>query len=104
LVAVYLLLLSLLPPERVEQGPTVCLFQAVFGVHCLGCGMTRAISMALHGRFGEAAAFNQLVFPALFFLLLVLVWDIRFLLRAILHGGPGEASESQLRTQPTHIH
>jgi len=44
---------SFLPP---------CLFYKTTGLHCVGCGMTRATHAALHGRFVEAFLHNPLGF------------------------------------------
>lgn len=35
-----------------------CLFHEFTGLHCPGCGMTRAAHASLHGRFAEAFRFN----------------------------------------------
>ena len=43
---------SILPP---------CVFHAVTGFHCAGCGITRALHALLHLRVGEAIAFNPLI-------------------------------------------
>ena len=53
------------PPSFFESGPTVCLWKRVFGVGCLGCGMTRAVSCALHGDFARALDHNALVVAVL---------------------------------------
>lgn len=37
-----------------------CAFQKLTGLHCAGCGMTRATHAALHGRPGEAFRHNPL--------------------------------------------
>lgn len=37
-----------------------CLFHKTTGLHCAGCGMTRATHAALHGRFFEAFLHNPL--------------------------------------------
>lgn len=47
---------SFLPP---------CLFHKATGLHCVGCGMTRATHAALHGRFIEAFLHNPLGFVLL---------------------------------------
>ncbi len=37
-----------------------CMFHKLTGLHCPGCGMTRAAHATLHGRLGEAFRFNPL--------------------------------------------
>ena len=67
-VALGLAVLAVIPAPWIERCPAVCLFQALFGVECLGCGMTRALSALLHGDLAAALAYNKLVlvvFPAL---------------------------------------
>lgn len=41
-----------------------CSFYRLTGLYCPGCGMTRAIHHALHGRFGQAFSLNVL-WPAI---------------------------------------
>jgi len=47
-----------------QRGPTGmpwfpgCLFKRVTGLHCPGCGMTRAAFATLHGDFGRAFRMN----------------------------------------------
>lgn len=60
-----LLTLCIIPPPVVSDGPVVCLFRRFFGVECLGCGMTRALSLAMHGDLGLALEANRLVLAAL---------------------------------------
>lgn len=36
----------------------VCMFHQLTGLHCPGCGMTRAAHAALHGNVGEAFRYN----------------------------------------------
>lgn len=56
-----------------QYGPHVwwfpeCVFHRLTGLNCPSCGLTRATSAALHGRFGEALRCNPLgmvVVPAL---------------------------------------
>ncbi len=61
LVAVLPLLALLVPTRWIERHPVPCLFTAVFGIRCPGCGMTRAVSCAAHGRFKDAFHYNPLV-------------------------------------------
>ena len=53
-VAVYLLVYSV-----VGKG-IPCLFRAVTGLQCPGCGMTRALSALAHGKLAEAVGYNVL--------------------------------------------
>ena len=64
-------LLIIVPTSWVESLPSVCLFKAVFGVECLGCGITRALSHLFHGNFDTALQYNPRVivaFPLLCYL------------------------------------
>lgn len=38
-----------------------CLFRALTGLYCPGCGSGRAVDAALHGRWGEAFRMNVLL-------------------------------------------
>jgi hypothetical protein len=51
--------LAIVPTRWVEAGPNVCLVRRLFGVECLGCGMTRGISHLLHGHWRTALAYNR---------------------------------------------
>ena len=47
-------------PEPVWTSmPAVCLWRNTMNLECFGCGMTRALSAALHGRIDAALALNQ---------------------------------------------
>lgn len=60
-VAILPVVVLLVPSRWVERHHPPCLFSAVFGVRCPGCGMTRAVSCAAHGRLREALRYNPLV-------------------------------------------
>ncbi|MCB5234279.1 MAG: DUF2752 domain-containing protein [Candidatus Cloacimonetes bacterium] len=71
------LIVLLLPVEVWESGTSLCLSKAIFGCECLGCGLTRAISSALHLQFGAAFAYNPLivvVFPLLCLIIGKYLW------------------------------
>jgi hypothetical protein len=64
-----------------------CLFHAVTGLHCPGCGSTRCLHALLHGQVRQAAAYNAL---ALLALPLLVFWAARWGL-AFLRGVPPRA-------------
>ena len=67
-VAAALVALALLPVHVVESGPVVCPVRLFTAGECPGCGITRAVSLALHGDLGHAIEANAgvvLVLPAL---------------------------------------
>ena len=49
-----------------------CMFHALTGWHCPGCGSARALHALVHGQFAEAFARN----PLLFLLLPILVFGV----------------------------
>lgn len=51
--------LAIVPTRWVESGPNFCLVRRLFGVECLGCGMTRGISHLMHGHWHTALAYNR---------------------------------------------
>ena len=60
-----------IPPATLEHWPSICLVRYIFGIDCPGCGMTRALSLALHGDFSGAAENNSMIVavaPLLFFI------------------------------------
>lgn len=62
----------LIPTTRIEAGPSLCLFRRIFGRPCPGCGMTRALSCAVHGHPRRAIAHNSRIVVVL--PLLLWVW------------------------------
>jgi hypothetical protein len=65
LVALGVLVLAMAAFHLRTQGPQAsllppCVFHRVTGLHCVGCGMTRATHAALNGRMFEAFAHNPL--------------------------------------------
>ncbi|HEU5199172.1 MAG TPA: DUF2752 domain-containing protein [Ktedonobacterales bacterium] len=61
-----------IPTAWFERSPTVCIIRRVTGKPCPGCGMTRAVSCVMHGRFRQGYRYNKrivIVMP-----LLALVW------------------------------
>jgi hypothetical protein len=70
------LLLATIPTELVAEGPTICVFKRLLGRDCLGCGMTRALSILLHGNLALALSYNKLVVVVLPTLCFVLLKDV----------------------------
>jgi hypothetical protein len=74
-LALYLVLpglFLLIPTAWLEAHPAPCLYRALLKRRCPGCGMTRALSAAMHGHFSRAWSQNKLVTVVL--PLGVLVW------------------------------
>jgi len=68
-------LLWLLPGDTFDNtGITLCPSKALFGMECLGCGMTRAVMHFHHFQFAAAFQFNKGVVVA--YSTLVVVWGI----------------------------
>jgi hypothetical protein len=45
---------------RVFDGPTVCMFKFLFGLPCMGCGLSRAFCCMAHGEFGRMLGYHPL--------------------------------------------
>lgn len=61
----------LIPTAWLEKHPPPCFSRLLFGVRCPGCGMSRAMSCAIHGNFKKAFQYNKLVVVVL----PLLVWE-----------------------------
>jgi len=70
-------LLAFWDPAR-DPGPVLCLFRRATGIACPACGLTRAASLAAHGRFAEAFALHPAL-PLVAFEAALgwLVWGVR---------------------------
>jgi hypothetical protein len=71
LIAIFPLILWLLPPEWISEQHSICLYKNITGHECWGCGTTRAIISAIHFRFSDAILFNKsviIVLPVLAFI------------------------------------
>jgi hypothetical protein len=70
-------ILSTFPPTQQSLYPKCTLYQTT-GLHCPGCGTTRAFYSLFNGRFEEAVGFNLfalLVSPYLAYSLVRLTWN-----------------------------
>jgi hypothetical protein len=86
-VAVVALLYCAAPTE--DSFYPRCLFHALTGLHCPGCGSTRCLHALLHGDAVQALAYNPLTVLALPFLL---VWFARL--------GLAAARNKRVRSRP----
>lgn len=63
-VAAGLFVLATVPPTASSWYPK-CLSNQLFGIHCPGCGTTRALHSLLNAEFGQAIAYNPLALALL---------------------------------------
>jgi hypothetical protein len=78
--------LAVIPTQVVESLPVTCVWRTWLHLECPGCGMTRALSSALHGHLDAALAYNRgvvLVLPAA---LMVVVGNLQALGRREVMG------------------
>jgi hypothetical protein len=62
-----------IPTEALARFPVVCVWRTLLHLECPGCGITRALSSALHGHLDAAVAYNRgvvLVLPAVLILII----------------------------------
>src|SRR5688572_21194322 len=72
-----LLAVAVVPPADSPYLPK-CQFHQLTGLHCPGCGMTRALHAALNGHFAQALAYNPLaplLLPVIGIAVLRALWD-----------------------------
>ena len=65
-VIVFAPIVIILTPLSSVENKSFCLYTNIFGFHCPGCGMTRAMFSMLHFQFNMAIRYNRfviLVFP-----------------------------------------
>jgi hypothetical protein len=65
-----------IPTAWLERAPSLCTYKRLFGIECLGCGMTRAMSCLLHGDLAAALAYNKLVMAVFPLMVLLLLRDV----------------------------
>jgi len=72
-----MLVLLLLPVSFFDEGPALCFSRLVFGVKCLGCGLTRALMHLIHLDINAAMDFNPLCLVALPLLIWFVLWRLK---------------------------
>jgi hypothetical protein len=68
--------LALVPIEFLDRMPTMCVYRALFGIRCPGCGMTHAFCSVLHGHPVAAFGYNHLVVVAFPFFVILAIRDL----------------------------
>ena len=64
-----------------DRTPNFCIYRSLFGVRCLGCGMTHAFCAVLHGDLVSAFSYNPLVIVAFPFFSVIAVRHLYSLCR-----------------------
>lgn len=63
---------SVVDPAQCQWAPK-CMFHALTGLQCPGCGFSRAAHAVLHGHWGEALAYNYFFVVSIPYLMAVVV-------------------------------
>lgn len=85
------------PPEQ-SRFSLPCMFHKLTGLHCPGCGATRAVYALIHGRPSDAARKNVLFIAALPFIAL---WAVRSMGRFVRGVPPPQSSGMLTRPRVT---
>src|SRR5215510_6288842 len=84
------------PPEQNRFAPP-CMFHKLTGLHCPGCGATRAVYALMHLQPGEALRKNVLF---VVFLPFILFWSVRGVARWV-RGEPSRSPGFLMRPRVT---
>jgi hypothetical protein len=91
-VAAGVYVLAAVPPTEDSYYPK-CQLHSLTGLHCPGCGTTRALHALLNGRVAQAAAYN----PLAFVVLPIVGWSLVRSVRASWLGRPVRRSSAPPR-------
>ena len=78
---IVLFLLAVLPINVVEKTHDASICSKVLGKYCYSVGITRGVSSLLKGNFSQAIEYNFLSIPTLVFLLGIMAFDLRKVLK-----------------------
>jgi hypothetical protein len=84
-------------PPTADSFYPICLFHALTGLHCPGCGSTRCLHALLHGDMWQASRYNLLL---LLLLPLLAAWGLQALW---ITGTPGPKSARRLPAWSLHL-
>jgi hypothetical protein len=79
-------LLSLASLDNLSRKSSICLFKAIFGIECWGCGITKAVIAAIQLDFERAFLYNKLIVIVL--PLMIYLW-VKEIIKCVknLHSG-----------------
>lgn len=80
-------ILYAIPLDNILNGESICLWKQCFGIECWGCGITRAIFLALHGYFIEAWKYNKLYVVVMPLLMYIWLHNTYNLLKTTINKG-----------------
>ena len=68
----------------IENGQTICLFNNILGINCMGCGITKSIVAFINGDFHKSISYNYNVIIILPLLLFIWLKQFSYCLRKLL--------------------
>lgn len=83
LLLIIAIVLLILPSDFFDEGQSICLSVLIANKECYACGMTRGIQHLLHFEFAEAYKFNKLSFIVFPLIIIVLVKELRTLVKDV---------------------
>ncbi len=87
-----MLVLSLMPPEQLDQLPGLCLWKRLSGHPCPACGTTHALCSVAHGDWSQAGGYNRNVYV----LVPALIWIWFAQVRWLWWGTVAKSSSSEI--------
>lgn len=86
-----ILFIYLIPLEFIE-GRSFCIFYNLFGITCIGCGVTRGLFNIINLNFSEAYIYNPLSFLWISLFLLIFIQDLLKIIKILISMEPGKYS------------
>ena len=80
-----------IPLEFIE-GRSFCIFYNLFGIICIGCGITRGLFNIINLNFSEAYSYNPLSFLWFLIFLLIFIQDLSKIIKLLINKEPGKYS------------
>lgn len=80
-----------IPLEFIE-GRSFCIFYNLFGITCIGCGVTRGLFNIINLNFSQAYIYNPLSFLWISLFLLIFMQDLLKIIKILINMEPGKYS------------